>query len=67
MQIHKMLLTDENMRPIAVQIPYNEWLEIELVIGKKVQKKGHIAHLAGSIKLSEDPLIYQKRIRNEWP
>lgn len=35
MQIHKMILTDENMRPVAVQIPYKEWLEIETVIGKR--------------------------------
>lgn len=67
MLIHKMLLTDENMRPVAVQIPYSEWLEIEMVIGKKTKKKGRIAHLSGTIKLSEDPIIYQRSIRNEWP
>lgn len=61
-----MLLTDENMQPVAVQIPYKEWLEIEIVIGKSGQKKGQISHLAGTIKLSEDPLNYQKRVRNEW-
>ncbi len=29
MLIHKMILSDENMRPIAVQIPYKEWLELK--------------------------------------
>lgn len=66
MMIHKMILSDENMKPIAVQIPYKEWLEIENVIGGKHQKKSKIAHLAGSIKLSEDPLDYQHRMRDEW-
>ncbi len=62
-----MLLTDENMRPVAVQIPYSEWLEIEMVIENNLKKRGRIAHLAGSIQLPEDPLKYQKRTRNEWP
>lgn len=66
MLIHKMILTDENMHPVAVQIPYKEWLEIEIAIKNTKIKKSHIAHLSGTIKLSEDPLKYQQNIRNEW-
>jgi len=66
MQIHKMILTDENMHPVAVQIPYKEWLEIELFIGKNTKKKSQISHLSGTLKLSEDPLKYQRRVREEW-
>ena len=66
MIIHKMILSDENMRSIAVQIPYSEWLEIESAIGDKNKKKSTIAHLSGKIKLSEDPIKYQRRIRDEW-
>lgn len=66
MLIHKMILTDENMRPVAVQIPYNEWLEIEIAINEKRNKKSHIAHLSGTIKLPEDPVKYQRKIREEW-
>lgn len=66
MQIHKMILSDENMKPVAVQIPYKEWLEIELAISKVQTKKSHISHLYGSIKLSKDPLQYQRDIRSEW-
>ena len=62
-----MFLTDENMRPIAVQIPYTEWLQIEILIGKKKKKRSRISHLAGTISLSEDPLEFQHRIRDEWP
>ena len=66
MLIHKMILTDENMRPIAVQIPYKEWLEIERAIGPTKIKKSRIAHLSGTINLSEDPLEFQRNIRDEW-
>ena len=66
MTIHKMILTDENMKPVAVQIPYTEWLQIELLLGKKKKKKVHLSHLSGTIKLSEDPVQYQRRARNEW-
>ena len=66
MLIHKMILTDENMHPVAVQIPYKEWLEIEIAMSNKKIKKSQIAHLSGTIKLSEDPLQYQRNIRDEW-
>lgn len=66
MLIHKMILTDENMHPVAVQIPYKEWLEIEIAISNKKVKKSHIAHLSGTIELSVDPLQYQQNIRDEW-
>jgi hypothetical protein len=61
-----MILTDENMHPVAVQIPYKEWLEIELAIGLRKKKKSNIARFSGSLKLPEDPMKYQKRIRSEW-
>jgi pyridoxal phosphate enzyme (YggS family) len=38
----------------------------EMVIGKKSRKKSNILQFSGSIKLSEDPIKYQKRIRSEW-
>lgn len=66
MLIHKMILTDENQCPVAVQIPYKEWLEIEIALSTKNIKKSNIAYLFGAIKLSEDPLQFQKNIRNEW-
>lgn len=66
MVIHKMLLTDENMQPIAVQIPYAEWLEIELLLGQKKTGKGNLNELSGTISINEDPVLYQRRIRDEW-
>jgi hypothetical protein len=32
-EIHKRLVTDENMKPIAVQIDYGDWLRIEKAMG----------------------------------
>ena len=31
--IHKNIVTDEAMRPIAVQIDYADWIEIEQSLG----------------------------------
>jgi hypothetical protein len=68
--IHKKIVTDEAMRPIAVQIPYNDWLEIERLLQheleKKPQKKQQLSRYAGTIHLTEDPVKYQRRIRKEW-
>ena len=66
MMIHKMILTDEDMHPVAVQIPYKEWLEIEIAIGERKMHRTSISKFSGSIKLSEDPLKFQKKIRHEW-
>lgn len=66
--IHKKIVTDETMHPVAVQIDYADWLEIEklLRVKKAIKKIAHLSHFAGTIKLTEDPLEYQSRIRGEW-
>lgn len=33
LSIHKKIVTDEAMRPVAVQIDYADWLEIERQLG----------------------------------
>lgn len=66
--IRKQIVTDEAMRPIAVQIPYDDWLEIERTL--QLTREGeHIVDLspfAGVISLSEEPLQFQSRMRGEW-
>lgn len=65
--IHPKIVTDERMHPIAVQIDYSDWLAIKKVLqNKKAAPKKNLSRYAGSIQLSEDPLKYQKRIRDEW-
>ncbi|MCL1474394.1 hypothetical protein [Argonema antarcticum] len=65
----KKIVTDESMRPVAVLIDYEDWQKIEQLLEacKVVQKEEfNIAKYAGVIKLTEDPLKYQQRIRDEW-
>ncbi|MEG4506247.1 hypothetical protein QUA81_21620 [Microcoleus sp. F6_B4] len=67
--VRKKLVTDEAMRPVAVLIDYEDWQKIEqlletLIIQKK--EKSNLAKYAGVIKLTQDPLEYQRQIREEW-
>jgi hypothetical protein len=68
--IKKKILTDEAERPIAVQIEYADWLEIERTLNLQGEKpKPRDTDLSGHegiITLSEEPLEYQARIRQEW-
>lgn len=69
-QINKKILTDESMNPIAVQIDYADWLEIERILA---QRNGAAAgnpptdinRFKGTIPLKEDPAEYQRRVRGE--
>lgn len=66
--IHKKIVSDESQRPVAVQIDYADWLEIErsLQLTNDDAKILDPAQFAGVISLSEDPLAYQSRVRGEW-
>lgn len=66
--IHKQVVTDEQGRPVSVLIPYPEWLQIEQQLNAPslATQARPIQRHAGSIQLSEDPLTYQRRLRDEW-
>lgn len=66
--IHKQLVTDEEGRPVGVLIPYEEWLRIEQQLEGATEAKGarQLQDHEGAIQLSEDPIIYQRRLRDEW-
>jgi hypothetical protein len=67
--IHPKIVTDEQMHPLAVQIDYTDWLAIQKMLQQKQASPKTVKNLekyAGSIRLTEDPLEYQKRIRDEW-
>ena len=66
MNIKKKILTDENNKPVAVQIDYNDWLECEKLLNIKSAKAADLAEFSGTIALTEDPLAFQQRIRDEW-
>jgi hypothetical protein len=68
-KIRKKMLTDKAERPIAVQIDYNDWLEIERSLnlqGEEDIRNTDLSAHEGVISLTEEPLGYQSRIRQEW-
>ncbi len=67
-KIKKKILTDSSEKPVAVQIEYTDWLEIERslnLLGEDPQDTD-LSKYEGIISLTEDPLGYQVRIRQEW-
>ena len=77
--IRKHILTDEANQPVAVQIEYQDWLEIEKALATVNGKPASATSLnggtnkkspndfRGTIELTEDPMDYQRRVRSEWP
>jgi len=66
--IRKSIVTDEAMHPIAVQIAYSDWVEIEQSLGLTNEQPPvvDLTRFAGVIHLTEDPLAFQTHIRGEW-
>jgi hypothetical protein len=72
--IHKKIVIDEAQNPVAVQIDYQDWLEIERLLETREAEKSK----AGRSRFQEllektrgtwkggDGLEYQIRIREEW-
>jgi len=72
--IRKKIVTDEGSRPVAVQIDYEDWLEIERLL----EARGAEEATADKSRYREllektrggweggDGLEYQIRIREEW-
>ena len=67
-KIGKKILRDESQRPVAVQIDYSDWLEIErrLNLRSEEARSTDLSSYEGVIQLTEEPLVYQSRIRQEW-
>jgi hypothetical protein len=67
MHVEKKILTDESMKPVAVQIAYDDWLEIERQLERRANGKTiDPARHAGTLSLGEDPAEFQARLREEW-
>lgn len=66
--LHKQLVTDEQGRPVGVLIPYEEWLRIEQQLGVAAGINGgtQLQRHEGVVHLAEDPVAYQRRLRDEW-
>ncbi len=67
---------DEAHRPIAVQIDYADWLELEKLLDAPPEPGTDVSpvprpaqdlnRFSGTMKLDEDPLRLQERLRDEW-
>ncbi|HEX5165833.1 MAG TPA: hypothetical protein VFV93_10595 [Thermomicrobiales bacterium] len=66
--IRKKIVTDETNQPVAVQIDYEDWLEIEKLLSLQTDKHllTDLSEFRGVLKMTEDALEYQRRIRAEW-
>lgn len=66
--IRKKIVTDDAQQPVAVQIDYADWLRIERMLNLRSErvKTSDLSRYAGVISLTEEPLNYQARVRNEW-
>lgn len=64
-RFQKKIVTDESMNPVAVLIDYQDWQKIEKIL-EEHQSKINFAQYKGTLQLTEEPLQFQKRIRNEW-
>ena len=67
-KIKKKILTDSSEKPVAVQIEYTDWLEIERSLNLQGEdpQNTDLSNYQGIITLTEEPLGYQSRIRQEW-
>lgn len=68
LKIRKKILTDKAKRPVAVEIDYSDWLEIErsLDLRSGETRNTDLSAYEGVVTLTEDPVQYQSRLRQEW-
>ncbi|MBI5215991.1 MAG: hypothetical protein HY960_09565 [Ignavibacteriae bacterium] len=62
-------VVDAKGKPKEVIIPIDLWNKLATSINaedKKMMSKKKLGNYFGVLKLSVDPLKYQKEIRNEW-
>jgi len=75
--IRKKILVDDFHCPVAVQIDYADWLVLEQWLAihplhgfsdpaLTSSPPTDPNRFAGTIRLTEDPLVFQEGLRNEW-
>ena len=69
--LRKKVITDDQMRPVAVQIDYADWVEIERQLSES-ESPGRdtrpidLSPFSGTLRWGEDGVAYQRRVREEW-
>ncbi len=68
LDVIKRIITDENDRPIAVQVDYGDWVRIEqeLRLNGGQKPPTNLAVHAGRVDWPVDGLDYQRSVRGEW-
>ncbi len=68
LHIPKKVLYDEDHNPVAVLIDYPIWLKVqeEVETLETEPKLVDLSPFVGVLKLTEDPVEFQRRIRDEW-
>lgn len=73
--IRKKIVVDEDSHPVAVQIDYEDWLEIERLLNGQSEKEAtkeqeddfeELADRLGEMWEGGEGLSYQIRMREEW-
>ena len=66
-EIHKTIITDTQQNPLAVQIPYQEWLDIERLLNLSSGMKAttNLARHAGRLDWPVDGMEYQRHASSD--
>ena len=59
-------IVDTKGKPTEVVVPIQVWERLTKKSGNKSMTKSKLHSYIGKIKLSVNPLIFQKSVRNEW-
>ncbi|MFH1108953.1 MAG: hypothetical protein V1790_07150 [Planctomycetota bacterium] len=64
-EIRKRIVTDEHMRPVAVQIDYDDWVKIERALEQSPKENGptDLSRHIGRLRWPIDGLEYQRQVR----
>lgn len=66
--VRKKVITDPQNRPIAVEVNYEDWVRIEMVLfgdstnGRETDLSRHV----GKVDWPVDGVEYQRTLRGEW-
>lgn len=70
--VRKKIVTNANDQPVEVVIDYEDWLKIERLLDIQQEQEDEpplltdLAEFRGTMTITEDPVAYQRRIRDEW-
>lgn len=67
--VPQRIIVDDDNKPVAVQIAYEDWLRIEeLLLAHDLPEPAatDLNVFVGSVPFSETGVEYQRRLRDEW-